>query len=120
MVAHSSPFSEWPPGASEHIVGLVRSKANFVWIGLAGQMKTVARRTLGTASARRLRGYERLSLSAQPTFGRRQPDMQRLFRLAVEPRRVFCRCLIYKSLFVYQTTMDRLLGRRRVNSPTEK
>ncbi len=105
---HSPPFGEWPDGEFEKICRLIReSGANLIWVGLGcpKQEHWIAR------NKDRLPSGVYFGIGAAFAFHAGEvrqspPLLQKLglewaYRLAMEPRRLFRRYLVYNTLFVY-------------------
>ncbi len=112
---YSPPFGEWPAGEFESICEKIRSSgANLIWIGLGcpKQEQWIAGNKFLLPSG----VYYGIGAAFAFHAGEvRQapPVLQRLglewvYRLAMEPRRLFRRYLTYNSLFIYHALRDRM------------
>lgn len=111
--SYSPPFGDWPEQESESIISKIRdSGANLVWVGLGcpKQEHWIARNKhrlppavyfgIGAAFAFHA-GEVRQAPALLQKIG-----LEWLYRLAMEPRRLFKRYLTYNSLFVYYSLKD--------------
>ncbi|MCF7675511.1 MAG: WecB/TagA/CpsF family glycosyltransferase [Akkermansiaceae bacterium] len=114
---HSPPFGEWPAGEFERICAMIReSGANLIWVGLGcpKQEHWIA------ANKDRLPPGVYFGIGAAFAFHagevRQAPalvqrcGLEWLYRLCMEPRRLFRRYLTYNSLFLYYSLRDRISG----------
>jgi N-acetylglucosaminyldiphosphoundecaprenol N-acetyl-beta-D-mannosaminyltransferase len=114
---HSPPFGEWPPGEFERICEMIRSSgANLIWVGLGcpKQEHWIARHKdrlppgvyfgIGAAFAFHA-GEVRQSPPALQRLG-----LEWAYRLAMEPRRLFKRYLVFNSIFLYHLARERFSG----------
>lgn len=110
---YSPPFGEWPQGESERMAAMIRdSGANLVWVGLGcpKQEKWIAANKhllppavyfgIGAAFAFHAGEVRQAPKLVQKT------GMEWLFRLLMEPKRLFKRYLTYNSIFAYQLLRD--------------
>jgi N-acetylglucosaminyldiphosphoundecaprenol N-acetyl-beta-D-mannosaminyltransferase len=115
--SYSPPFGEWPEDEFERITTMIReSRANLIWVGMGcpKQEHWIARHKhllppgvyfgIGAAFAFHA-GEVRQSPPALQRLG-----LEWAYRLAMEPRRLFKRYLIYNSLFLYHLLRDRMSG----------
>jgi len=116
--SHSPPFGEWPEDEMDRIIGQIReSQANLIWVGLGcpKQEHWIARHKdrlppgvyfgIGAAFAFHA-GEVRQSPPLLQKLG-----LEWAYRLAMEPRRLLRRYLIYNSLFVYHMLRDQIQDR---------
>lgn len=114
---HSPPFGTWPPDEFDRICRMIReSGANLIWVGLGcpKQEHWIA------ANKDRLPPGVYFGIGAAFAFHAGEvrqapPLVQRfglewLYRLAMEPRRLFRRYLTYNSLFLYYSLRDGIFG----------
>ncbi len=114
---YSPPFGEWPEGEFEKIVNLIRdSRAHCVWVGLGcpkqelwiakhlDQLPPAVYFGIGAAFAFHA-GEVRQAPALVQKLG-----LEWLFRLAMEPKRLFKRYLVYNSLFLFHTLRDHIRG----------
>ncbi len=112
---HSPPYGEWPAGEFERICAMIReSGAKLIWVGLGcpRQEQWIA------CNKDRLPPGVYFGIGAAFAFHAGEvrqapPGIQRLglewlYRLCMEPRRLFRRYLTYNSLFLYHVIRDRL------------
>ncbi len=117
--SYSPPFSEWPQDESERIIAKIRdSRANLVWVGMGcpKQEHWIA------CHKDRLPPAVYFGIGAAFAFHAGEvrqapPALQRLglewvYRLAMEPRRLFKRYLTCNSLFLWHTIRDSIRGTR--------
>ena len=115
---HSPPFGQWPADEFERVCAAIRaSRANLIWVGLGcpKQEHWIAQHLdqlppgvyfgIGAAFA-----FHAGEVKQSP------PVLQRLglewvYRLAMEPRRLFKRYFTYNSLFLYYLLRERLAGK---------
>jgi N-acetylglucosaminyldiphosphoundecaprenol N-acetyl-beta-D-mannosaminyltransferase len=115
---YSPPFGEWPADEFERICTLIRdSGASLIWVGLGcpKQEQWIAAHKdrlppgvyfgIGAAFAFHA-GEVRQAPALVQRFG-----MEWLYRLCMEPRRLFRRYLTFNSLFLYYSLRDRLGGK---------
>ncbi len=115
---HSPPFGQWPPDEFERICQRIRdSGANLVWVGLGcpKQEQWIAAHKdrlppavyfgIGAAFA-----FHAGEVRQAPALVQRL-GLEWLYRLGMEPRRLFRRYLTYNSLFLYYSLRDRLAGK---------
>jgi N-acetylglucosaminyldiphosphoundecaprenol N-acetyl-beta-D-mannosaminyltransferase len=115
---HSPPFGQWPPDEFERICQRIREAgANLVWVGLGcpKQEQWIAAHKdrlppavyfgIGAAFAFHA-GEVRQAPALVQRFG-----LEWLYRLGMEPRRLFRRYLTYNSLFLYYSLRDWQAGR---------
>ena len=113
--SHSPPFGDWSEQDQQNIENRIRkSGAPFVWVGLGcpKQEHWIAR------NLDRLPNAVYFGVGAAFAFHagevRQAPPMLQklglewIYRLAMEPRRLFRRYLIYNSLFVWYWLKDRM------------
>jgi N-acetylglucosaminyldiphosphoundecaprenol N-acetyl-beta-D-mannosaminyltransferase len=113
--AYSPPFGAWPADEFERICDKIRqSGANLIWVGLGcpRQEHWIAAHKdrlppgvyfgIGAAFAFHA-GEVRQAPSAIQRLG-----LEWLYRLCMEPRRLFRRYLIYNSIFLFHVFRDRL------------
>lgn len=111
--SYSPPFGTWPVGESERIAEMIRqSGANLVWVGLGcpKQEKWIAAHKhllppavyfgIGAAFA-----FHAGEVRQAPRFVQKI-GMEWLFRLLMEPKRLFKRYFTYNSIFAYQLLRD--------------
>ena len=116
--SHSPPFGEWPPDEFERVCQMIRdSGANLVWVGLGcpkqelwiaahkDRLPPAVYFGIGAAFAFHA-GEVRQAPALIQRFG-----LEWLYRLCMEPRRLFRRYLTYNSLFLYYSLRDRLGGK---------
>ncbi|MDB4577250.1 WecB/TagA/CpsF family glycosyltransferase [bacterium] len=114
---YSPPFGEWPASEFEKIANLIRdSGAHCVWVGLGcpkqelwiakhlDQLPPAVYFGIGAAFAFHA-GEVRQAPALIQKFG-----LEWLFRLCMEPRRLFKRYLVYNSLFLFHTLRDHIRG----------
>ena len=114
---HAPPFGAWPADELERIGHKIReSGANLIWVGLGcpRQEHWIAAHKdrlppgvyfgIGAAFAFHA-GEVRQAPAAIQRLG-----LEWLYRLCMEPRRLFRRYLIYNSLFLFHVFRDRLIG----------
>lgn len=112
---YSPPFGEWPEDEFQNICEKIRdSGANLIWVGLGcpKQEQWIA------AHKDRLPPGVYFGIGAAFAFHAGEvrqapPALQRLglewlYRLAMEPRRLFRRYFTYNSLFLYYALRDRM------------
>ena len=112
---YSPPFGEWPAEVFENICEQIRSSgANLIWVGLGcpKQEHWIA------ANKHRLPPGVYFGIGAAFAFHAGEvrqapPLLQRaglewIYRLAMEPRRLFRRYFTYNSLFIYYALRDRM------------
>jgi len=110
---YSPPFGHWPEGESERMADMIRqSGANLVWVGLGcpKQEKWIAAHKhllppavyfgIGAAFA-----FHAGEVRQAPKLIQ-QIGMEWLFRLLMEPKRLFQRYFTYNSIFAYQLLRD--------------
>jgi N-acetylglucosaminyldiphosphoundecaprenol N-acetyl-beta-D-mannosaminyltransferase len=115
--SHSPPFGEWPADEFDRICAAIRnSGSNLIWVGLGcpKQENWIA------AHKDRLPPGVYFGIGAAFAFHAGEvrqapPVLQRLglewlYRLAMEPRRLFRRYFTYNSLFIYHLLRDRMSG----------
>lgn len=106
--SYSPPFGEWPDGEFEHICKLIKeSGANLVWVGLGcpKQERWIAKYKeqlppavyFGIGAAFAFHAGE--VKQAPPQL--QKLGLEWLYRLAMEPRRLFKRYFTYNSLFLW-------------------
>jgi len=106
--SYSPPFGEWPSDEFEKICRLItESKAKYVWVGLGcpKQEKWIAKHLddlppavyfgIGAAFA-----FHAGEVKQAPPF-LQERGMEWLYRLCMEPRRLWKRYFTYNSLFIY-------------------
>lgn len=116
--SYSPPFGEWPSDEFERICALIRAAgANLIWVGLGcpKQEQWIAAHKdrlppgvyfgIGAAFAFHA-GEVRQAPALVQRFG-----LEWLYRVAMEPRRLFRRYLTYNSLFLYYSLRDRMSGK---------
>lgn len=112
---HSPPFGEWPAGEFDLICEKIRSSgANLIWVGLgcpkqehwiaANKDRLPAGVYFGIGAAFAFHAGE--VRQAPPVFQRF--GMEWIYRLAMEPRRLFRRYFTYNSLFIYHAIRERM------------
>lgn len=112
---YAPPFPPWPEGEDGRIIGRIEeSRANFVWIGLgcprqerwiAGhldQLPAGVYCAVGAAFA-----FHAGRVRQAPAWMQRA-GLEWLFRLSVEPRRLWRRYLLYNSFFLAYLLRDAL------------
>jgi len=112
---HSPPFGEWPDSEFNLICDQIRqSGANLIWVGLGcpKQEHWIAANKdrlppgiyfgIGAAFAFHA-GEVRQAPAALQRVG-----MEWLYRLAMEPKRLFRRYFTYNSIFIYHAIRDRM------------
>ncbi len=110
---YSPPFGEWPESETESIIEKIRaSGANLVWVGLGcpKQEHWIARNKhrlppavyFGIGAAFAFHAGE--VKQAPPLL--QKLGLEWLYRLAMEPRRLFKRYFTYNSLFLYYSLKD--------------
>ena len=117
--SYSPPFGDWTEGEFGRVCEMIRAcGANLVWVGLGcpKQERWIAEHKdrlppgvyfgIGAAFAFHA-GEVRQAPPAVQKFG-----MEWLYRLCMEPRRLFRRYLTYNSLFLYYSVRDLLAGKR--------
>jgi N-acetylglucosaminyldiphosphoundecaprenol N-acetyl-beta-D-mannosaminyltransferase len=111
--SYSPPFGDWPPAEDRKIVGLLQeAKPNFVWVGLGcpKQEMLLARSKeslppavyLAVGAAFALLGG---TVNQAPRAWQRL-GLEWVFRLLMEPRRLWRRYLVNNSLFLFYTTLE--------------
>ena len=113
---YSPPFGEWPEGEDERIIETIRrSGAQYVWLGLGcpkqelwlarhkSQLPPAVYAAVGAAFA-----FHAGKVRQAPGWMQRN-GLEWLFRLAMEPRRLFRRYFTYNGLFLFHLTRDWLL-----------
>ncbi|MFT5109197.1 MAG: N-acetylglucosaminyldiphosphoundecaprenol N-acetyl-beta-D-mannosaminyltransferase [Verrucomicrobiales bacterium] len=117
MGTYSPPFGEWPEGEDDRICDLIReSGAKLIWVGLGcpKQEMWMARMRdrlpggvyfgIGAAFA-----FHAGEVSQAPAFMQKR-GMEWLYRLCMEPRRLFSRYFKFNSLFLFYMLKDRIFG----------
>ncbi len=112
---HSPPFGKWDEMEQERIEDKIReSGARLIWVGLGcpKQEHWIARNLdrlppgvyfgIGAAFA-----FHAGEVSQAPALLQKL-GLEWLYRLAMEPRRLFRRYLIYNNLFIYHWLRDRM------------
>ena len=112
---YSPPFGEWPEDEFEKICRLIReSGATMVWVGLGcpKQEKWIGQNLdklppavyfgIGAAIA-----FHAGEVKQAPSFIQKC-GMEWLFRLLMEPKRLWKRYFVYNSLFLYYLVRDRM------------
>ncbi len=110
---YSPPFGAWPETEAESIIQSIRhSRANLVWVSLGcpKQEHWIARNKhrlppavyFGIGAAFAFHAGE--VKQAPPLL--QKAGLEWLYRLAMEPRRLFKRYLTYNSLFLYYSLKD--------------
>lgn len=112
---YSPPFGDWPDDEFEKICGLIReSKANLIWVGLGcpKQEQWIAEHKdrlppgvyfgIGAAFA-----FHAGEVKQAPELFQKN-GMEWLFRLCMEPRRLWRRYFTYNSLFAYHYAKSRI------------
>ncbi len=110
---YSPPFGDWPENETESIITKIRkSGANLVWVSLGcpKQEHWIARNKhrlppavyfgIGAAFA-----FHAGEVKQAPAL-LQKAGLEWLYRLAMEPRRLFKRYLSYNSLFLYYSLKD--------------
>jgi N-acetylglucosaminyldiphosphoundecaprenol N-acetyl-beta-D-mannosaminyltransferase len=110
---YSPPFGDWPETETESIIQSIRdSRANLVWVGLGcpKQEHWIAKNKhrlppavyfgIGAAFA-----FHAGEVKQAPSL-LQKAGLEWLYRLAMEPRRLFKRYLTYNSLFLYYSLKD--------------
>lgn len=118
--SYSPPFGDWPEGEFGRVCEMIRAcGANLVWVGLGcpKQERWIAENKdnlppgvyfgIGAAFAFHAGEVRQAPASVQKL------GMEWLYRLCMEPRRLFKRYLTYNSLFLYFSLRDLLLCKRR-------
>ena len=111
---YSPPFGSWPENETQSIIEKIRtSRANLIWVSLGcpKQEHWIARNKhllppaiyFGIGAAFAFHAGE--TKQAPPTL--QKLGLEWLYRLAVEPRRLFKRYFTYNSLFLYYSLTDR-------------
>lgn len=112
--SYSPPFGEWPEDEFEKICGLIKeSGANLVWVGLGcpKQERWIAKNKenlppavyFGIGAAFAFHAGE--VRQAPPRL--QQLGLEWLYRLAMEPRRLFKRYFTYNSLFLWYSIFNK-------------
>jgi N-acetylglucosaminyldiphosphoundecaprenol N-acetyl-beta-D-mannosaminyltransferase len=117
--ATSPPFAETDPRATNDLeLDLRRTKPHVLWVGLgAPKQELWMARMAGELSVPVMIGvgaafdYLAGTKASAPTY-LRHAGFEWLFRLAVEPRRLWRRYLLGNSKFVYLLARDLMLGQR--------
>ena len=115
---YSPPFGQWPDGEDERICAAIRSSgAKFIWVGLGCPKQEVWMARLrdqlppgiyfGIGAAFAFHAGE---VRQAPAFFQKR-GMEWLYRLCMEPRRLFKRYFTYNSLFLFYSAKDRISGR---------
>jgi N-acetylglucosaminyldiphosphoundecaprenol N-acetyl-beta-D-mannosaminyltransferase len=115
VATHSPPFGEWPADEFDTICEKIRaSGANLIWVGLGcpKQEHWIAKHKnrlppgvyFGIGAAFAFHAGE--VRQAPPVLQRL--GMEWLYRIAMEPRRLFRRYFTYNSLFIYYALRDRM------------
>jgi len=118
---HAPPFGEWPADEFERICDRIReSGANLIWVGLgcprqehwiAGHRDRLPPGVyFGIGAAFAFHAGE----VRQAPSGVQRLGLEWLYRLCMEPRRLFRRYVTYNSLFLFHLFRDKVLG---LNSP---
>jgi N-acetylglucosaminyldiphosphoundecaprenol N-acetyl-beta-D-mannosaminyltransferase len=115
---YSPPFGTWPADEFERICAMIRdSGANLIWVGLGcpKQEHWIAAHKdrlppgvyfgIGAAFA-----FHAGEVRQAPALVQRL-GLEWLYRVTMEPRRLFRRYLTYNSLFLYYSIRDRILGK---------
>ncbi len=113
--AYSPPFGEWSAGEFENISRRIReSGANLIWVGLGcpKQEHWIARHKqllppgvyFGIGAAFAFHAGE--VKQSPPAF--QKLGLEWLYRLAMEPRRLFKRYFTYNTLFLYHLVRDHM------------
>ena len=114
---YSPPFGDWPDNEFERICANIRnSGANLIWVGLgcpkqehwiaSNKDRLPAGVYFGIGAAFAFHAGEvRQAPAALQRLG-----MEWLYRLAMEPKRLFRRYFTYNSLFIYHAIRDRMAG----------
>ena len=113
--SYSPPFGEWPVDEFNCICEKIRdARANLIWVGIGcpKQEHWIAKHKdqlppgvyfgIGAAFA-----FHAGEVSQAPAFLQRN-GLEWIYRLAMEPRRLFKRYFTYNSLFIYHLLRDRL------------
>jgi N-acetylglucosaminyldiphosphoundecaprenol N-acetyl-beta-D-mannosaminyltransferase len=120
MGTYSPPFGEWPEGEDDRICKQIReSGAKLIWVGLGCPKQEIwmARMRerlpdgvyfgIGAAFA-----FHAGEVSQAPSFMQKR-GMEWLYRLCMEPRRLFTRYFKFNSLFLFYSLKDRVCGAPR-------
>lgn len=118
MGTYSPPFGQWPDDEDERICEAIReSGAKFVWVGLG-----CPKQELWMAKVRELLpdgvyfgigaafAFHAGEVKQAPAF-LQSHGLEWLYRMCMEPRRLFSRYFKFNSLFLYYLMRDKLLGR---------
>jgi N-acetylglucosaminyldiphosphoundecaprenol N-acetyl-beta-D-mannosaminyltransferase len=116
--SYSPPFGAWPADEFERMCAMIRdSGANLIWVGLGcpKQEHWIAAHKdrlppgvyfgIGAAFA-----FHAGEVRQAPALVQRL-GLEWLYRVTMEPRRLFRRYLTYNSLFLYYSICDRILGK---------
>lgn len=116
--SYSPPFGEWPVDEFDRICDLIRAaRANLIWVGLGcpKQEQWIAAHKdrlppgvyfgIGAAFA-----FHAGEVRQAPALVQRL-GLEWLYRVCMEPRRLFRRYLTYNSLFLYYLLRDRVAGK---------
>jgi N-acetylglucosaminyldiphosphoundecaprenol N-acetyl-beta-D-mannosaminyltransferase len=114
---YSPPFGTWPEDEFERICEKIRAcRANVVWVGLGApkqelwigdhleELPPAAYLAVGAAFA-----FHAGEVPQAPMMFQRM-GMEWLYRLVMEPRRLWKRYLVYNSLFVKSSLAERIWG----------
>jgi N-acetylglucosaminyldiphosphoundecaprenol N-acetyl-beta-D-mannosaminyltransferase len=113
--SYSPPFGEWPEDETQSIIQKIHdSRANLIWVGLGcpKQEHWIAKNKhllppaiyFGIGAAFAFHAGE--VKQAPPLL--QKLGLEWLYRLAMEPRRLFKRYLTYNSLFLFYTLRDQM------------
>lgn len=114
---YSPPYGEWPDDEFDRICGKIRDcGANVVWVGLGcpKQELWIGNHLAALPPATYLAVGAAFAFHAgevrQAPMAFQRAGMEWLYRLVMEPRRLWKRYLVYNSLFVKSTLVDRIRG----------
>jgi N-acetylglucosaminyldiphosphoundecaprenol N-acetyl-beta-D-mannosaminyltransferase len=113
MGSYSPPFGEWPSGENEKIIRLLRDvEPNFVWVGLGcpkqelllaglkGSLPPAVYVAVGAAFSL-ISGTVKQAPAAWQNLG-----IEWVFRLLMEPRRLWRRYLVNNTQFIFYTGLE--------------
>ena len=120
LQVYSPPFGEWSEGEDDRICEMIRdSGAKFIWVGLGcpKQERWMAKMRnrlppgvyfgIGAAFA-----FHAGEVSQAPAFMQKR-GMEWLYRLCMEPRRLFRRYFTFNSLFLFYIAKDQFFGKKQ-------
>ncbi len=115
--SYAPPFPPWPDGEDERILTrIAESHANFVWIGLgcprqeqwlAAQFDRLPPAVYGAVGA--AFAFHAGRVKQAPAW-MQKAGLEWLFRLLMEPRRLWRRYVVYNTLFVWYRFREKLVS----------